>query len=130
DCMNFCIHCGMKLESNQRFCIHCGQERETTIEQNTTPVYTHTTPRSNTPPPQQRTRKPMTKQKKIVIWTIAIILCGLFAAHQFLENYYDPMKSFQALDEAIITNNYENFIDSLTFEENAIIDEESYFKYI
>ena len=118
----FCIECGYKNpDKNAIFCTNCGypfshnNEEKASIEKET-PVRTE--------------KKRQRKGKKLLL--IALIsLCIIGTGSYFAINYMtDPMKKFTALENAVMEGEQTQFIDGVSFDENILLDETSYFEWM
>ncbi|GAB3056285.1 TcaA NTF2-like domain-containing protein [Virgibacillus ainsalahensis] len=129
--MKFCTSCGSQLSEKQTFCTECGVKQETTQPVESKPSATsfeQETPQQEVP--VSAPRKPMAKRTKILIGTAAGLLLVLFGTHLFLSSYFDPIKDLQAMDNAVTSNDRDEFMSHITFDDAAVLDEESYFAYI
>lgn len=115
--MSFCKECGAKLKSNDRFCTECGKEISQKAE-------------SNAATRASKPRQPMKKRTKVALLSLGILCIAFFITYKLLDSHYSPIKQLQAMDEAISANQTDAFLDQIQFEEDALLDEESYFDYI
>lgn len=126
--MNFCTECGNELKDNEIFCTSCGvkqtpNKQEDAIKRAEEPV-------APTPPVKQSEKQPMRKRTKWLLGIAATFAVLLIGTHLFLTSYFDPMKNFQAMDDAILANDVDSFTKHIHFDDSAVLDEESYFDYI
>ncbi|GAB3795680.1 TcaA NTF2-like domain-containing protein [Virgibacillus kimchii] len=149
--MNYCTHCGSPLEKNYTFCTSCGAQlksnraaqdkrvlinpeptsgesvKQASAEENSN--VTVTQEQQNSPDPNHQ-KKVLSKRQKIVLGITAVFLLMLFGTHQFLSSYFDPGKDLEAMDQAILHSNPEEFLNFIQFDESALLDEVAYFQYI
>ncbi|GGN52108.1 TcaA NTF2-like domain-containing protein [Oceanobacillus indicireducens] len=123
--MKYCIECGHELKGNEAFCTECGANQSTPQRAPTPPpAETQKRAQSSTP------KKPMSKKKKWLFSIAGMFAVVLIGTHLFLSSYFDPMKSLQAMDQAILDNDVEAFVSQIDIDDAAMLDEDSYFKYI
>ncbi|MGM8215841.1 TcaA NTF2-like domain-containing protein [Bacillaceae bacterium W0354] len=122
--MKFCINCGHQLKAGHSFCTQCGQKLE------------HASSGEHTQLEQQPNnqhsihKRKMKKNTKIIITTFILLVVAAFAVHKGLQSYYDPFDYLQTLDEALTSNDLATFIENIEFEEEALLNEESYMAFI
>lgn len=75
-------------------------------------------------------KKGLKKRTKIIIGLIISVIIILFGTHQWLLSHFDAMKDLQAMDQAINANDSAAFLENIEIDENALLDEDSYFSYI
>ena len=121
--MKYCIQCGHELKENEAFCTECGTNQNSAAS-TSTPVESEKRAANSAP------KKPMSKKNKWLLGIAAGFVVVLIGAHLFLSSYFDPMKNFQAMDQAILDDDVEAFVDQINFDDSALLDEASYFEYI
>lgn len=119
--MKYCKECGTQLKENIAFCTNCGTQQ---------PSAQGPSEQAKQNQPIQHPKIPMNRRKKLKIFVAIILLLGLYGGYKGLEAYYDPLKKLEAMDEAIITDNVEQFMQHIEFVDEAFLDEQSYFDYI
>lgn len=81
--------------------------------------------------PQLSTLKaPMKKRIKLKLVFVTLLISGLFAGYKGLEAYYNPARHLEIMDDAIMTDNAEQFLHYIEFMDDAFLDKQSYFEYI
>ncbi|MCF3942994.1 TcaA NTF2-like domain-containing protein [Oceanobacillus alkalisoli] len=121
--MKYCIQCGHELKENEAFCTECGTNQNSAAS---TPPTVESEKRTVNNAP----KKPMSKKNKWLLGIAAGFVVVLIGAHLFLSSYFNPMKNFQAMDQAILDDDVEAFVDQINFDDSALLDEDSYFEYI
>src|SRR5690625_2466465 len=148
--MKFCIKCGEKLKEDINFCTACGtpversadqintgQEEEKTSESEVSkspsiasPTETQTGGKKTKTESVPDSKKPMSKKSKILLSIVAVLAIILFGTHTWLKSYFDPMNDLLAMNEAISNDDMDTFLSYIEFEDDVILDKESFFEYI
>lgn len=68
--------------------------------------------------------------RKLLVGLVIVLILALFGAHKWLESYFDPMNDLVAMDEAVASKDMKTFMSYIEFDENALLNEESYFEII
>lgn len=126
--MNFCTECGHQLKEDQSFCTECGTKQDTI--QPTVAASNIASESEQTKTLQRTRKKPIAKKTKWLVSITASFIIILFGVHLFLSSYFDPVKDFQKMDQAIMANDVETFMSFIDFDETALLDKESYFQYV
>lgn len=85
---------------------------------------------------QKRTKLADEQEKKSSLWRnvviglIIVLIVVLFGLHKWLENHFDPMKDLIAMDEAVAKKDLDGYMKYIHFDEDVLLDEESYFEII
>ncbi|QSS99671.1 hypothetical protein IMZ31_16630 [Pontibacillus sp. ALD_SL1] len=111
--MRFCTECGESMGEGQDFCTACGAKFLTNI-----------------PEARYKRNPPMSKKKKRTLTSLGILAAVLLIAHFTLSTIFDPTKKIQAMDQAMKTNNASAFLNEITLENNALLNENEYFTYL
>lgn len=131
--MKFCTHCGIEQQNNQKLCMTCGKKvmkqpkHETPLKQN---VEGNNNDEETPTFKKNQQKKNMKMRTKITIGLIISLTVILFGAHQWLLSHFDAMKDLQTMDQAITSNDSTAFLKHIELDENALLNEESYFAYI
>ncbi|WP_244877717.1 TcaA NTF2-like domain-containing protein [Halobacillus kuroshimensis] len=75
-------------------------------------------------------RKPMSKKKRVGIFSIIALVVLLTSAHFIISSVTDPLKIVQAMDRAVTDQDAEAFFDEVDVNETALINKEEYLSYI
>ncbi|MYL53880.1 hypothetical protein GLW08_11085 [Pontibacillus yanchengensis] len=122
--MNFCTECGHPMKEDQMYCEECGTKREV----NPNPKQKEIIP--NAPYRAQRPKQPMSKQNKFILATLGIVAVLLIGTHFILTSLFDPMKTIQAVDRALIDNDSGAFFQEVSVDEAALLDKQQYLTYV
>lgn len=115
-----CQNCGYTLKTPQVYCTKCGSKIEYDYDE-----LHHVSSKVEMP------KRKMKRSTKLIIFSITFgILCLIFTLHIYFSKQYDPEKYIHSLDQAIIHNDIDEFINLIKFESEALLDKESYFYFI
>lgn len=147
--MKYCVECGANLDENEKFCTNCG-----------TPVKEQTAALTSSKEPKERTteqheaakeenqqgnkgastaaesiarskaKNPKAKRNKIFILLVFVVLLLIFGVHKGLEQYFDPIRDIEAMDEAVVDGDMDTYLQYIDFDETAMQDKASYFDYV
>ncbi|MFC7320014.1 TcaA NTF2-like domain-containing protein [Halobacillus campisalis] len=126
--MKYCTICGQTITDNQTFCTSCGAKQG---DEEQAAKHEHTPEVSPSRPVQERRpKKPMAKNKKIALISIAAALVILTSAHFIISSIIDPLKNVQAMDRAITEQDPDAFFEQVDLKEKALVDKEEYLSFI
>ncbi|TMU83447.1 hypothetical protein FGG79_19760 [Bacillus sp. BHET2] len=72
----------------------------------------------------------MSKKTKVFLLIAGILSISLISTHMILSSIYDPMKTIQSMDKAMTSNSEEGFLEYISFDEDALLNQKHYFSYI
>jgi membrane-associated protein TcaA len=112
--LSYCTECGKALKNDPAFCEGCGAKRDSDVAQ------------------KERIgeKRPMSKKVKVSLFVVGILVAGLAGTHMILSSIYDPLKDIQSMNNAMLNNSEEGFLEYITFEEDALLDKKQYFSYV
>lgn len=110
----FCTNCGEKIIGSSTYCVNCGvaQSKDEKV------------------PSVVKPKKAMSKGKKVLIGVSVLTALLIFGAYKYLENYYNPLNQLVKMDEAIINDDVEGFMNYIDVKDEGVFDKDVYFKYI
>ena len=135
--MNFCRHCGSKLNEGAVFCGECGkrvqdvgqpsaievaptaEELEDAWVETQSPVQ----PSQVSAPVQ---RKPMTKKQKVTLITLLSVAAVLFVSYLVLKNLTDPVKMLERFEVAIEEKDGDSLMSLLSSGSSKVKLEENH----
>lgn len=82
------------------------------------------------PVEEARPKKPMPLLRKILIGGVLVIAILLFGTYKYLEYYFDPLSEIAKMSEALEKDDVDGFLKHITFNDKALLDEESYVQFI
>jgi len=145
----YCVHCGEALTEDSAFCIHCGtskeeQQEDLLREENTEQeklensgsdnilASSQTTQESEVQVERQQVKpkKPMSTWKKVLIITSLLIVALAFGTYKYLEHHFDPLHDLVKMDEALLEDDVDVFMDFIQLNNDIPIDKKAYFAYI
>ncbi|MEL3970796.1 hypothetical protein AAEO50_00750 [Rossellomorea oryzaecorticis] len=112
--MSYCTECGNALKNDPDFCEGCGAKRERNVTQKERIVE----------------KRPMSKKTKVSLFVVGFLVAGLTGTHMILSSIYDPLKDIQSMNNAMLNNSEEGFLEYITFVEDALLDKKQYFSYV
>jgi membrane-associated protein TcaA len=112
--LSYCTECGKALKNDPAFCKGCGAKRKSDVAQKERIVE----------------KRPMSKKVKVSLFVVGILVAGLTGTHMILSSIYDPSKDIQSMNNAMLSNSEEVFLEYITFEEDALLDKKQYFSYV
>lgn len=78
----------------------------------------------------QPAKKSMNKWKKSLILTGLLLVALAFGAYKYLEQHFDPLKDLVKMDEAILNDDVDGFMDFVRLDKAVASDKDAYFTYI
>ena len=146
----YCVHCGEALTEDSAFCIHCGTSKEkqqveelpqeekdgqVNVEESDTdhtiaPSQTLQETAAQIEPQRAKVKKKMATWKKVSIITSLIVVVLAFGTYKYLEHHFDPLHDLVKMDEALLDDDVDTFMDFIQLNSDIPIDKKAYFSYI
>lgn len=142
--LNFCRHCGAKLNEGAVFCGECGKpvqevKQPSAIESTPTPEGTQDALSGDQSPVQQTVpqqegyqvpvqKKPMSKKQKVTIISLVSVAVVLLVSYLVLKNLTDPVKMLERFEAAIEEKDEDTLMDLLSSGSSKVKLEEKHVK--